>query len=139
MAMADADIPYESLSTTDPEQIALGDVRSLIPDIEQLANPIDPTEDDTYIFSDATIARYLRLNGGNIKRAAASACDVLGTSEALILKVITTDDLVTNGAALMKEYGERAKRLRAEAAQDDNLENSSDGMIVTGPLHIAIL
>lgn len=103
-------------------ELPVGDVRALIPDIEPLANPNRPSDPPEPMFSDAHLTALLRINGGNVRLAAADACEALGTSEALILKVITTEDLATNGAALMGRYLERARQMRqaaAAASRDD--------------------
>ena len=87
-------------------------VRGLIPDIEELPNSADPSGPVEFIFSDPHLQSFLDLNGGSVRLAAADACEVLGLSEALILKVITTEDLVTDGSKLMQQYLARAKQLR---------------------------
>lgn len=120
-----ADILYSAREADDP----IADVRALIPDIEQLTDPSDPAAEPAYIFDDATLTRYLRLNGGSVKLATADACEALGTSEGLILKVITQDDQATNGAALMAQYGAKATRLRTQAAKDDATAGSDAGII----------
>lgn len=120
--MAD-DRLYTELTAEDP----LGHVRALIPDIEQLGDPLEPTEKPSYLFDDLTLMRYLLINSGSVRRAAADACDALGTSEMLILKKLSADDLTTDGAALAKEYGAKATRLRAQADKDDNDANDDGG------------
>jgi len=117
-----ADQLYKDL----PADSALGDVRALIPDIEQLGDPLDPTAEDSYIFDDDTLNRYLRINSGSVKRAAADACEALGTSEMLILKKLITEDLSTDGATLAREYGAKAQRLRARATQEED-DEAGDG------------
>lgn len=120
--MAD-DKKYEDLEENDP----LGDVRALIPDIEQLGNPLEPTEAVSYLFNDATLSRFLRINRGNVRRAAADACEALGSNELMILKKITTaEGLSTDGSVLAKEYGAKATRLRAQADKADD-DDSGDG------------
>lgn len=120
-----ADIAFDEIDWTDEEQAAIGDVRTKIPDTEQLKNPIDPTAEIEYLFSDVILGRYLATNNGNIKLAVADACEALGTSEALILKKITEADRATDGAALMKEYVSRAKQIRADVRLDDAIEDRS--------------
>jgi len=68
----------------------IGQVRLLIPDTDQLANPADPSQAASYIFDDSQIQAFVTMYVGSIKRAAAQAKLVLATSEALINKVITT-------------------------------------------------
>jgi hypothetical protein len=109
----------------------VGQIRLLIPDVEQLTNPADPTGAGEYIFNDAQVQAFASMYSDNIKRAAAQAKLVLATSEALINKVIRTTDYTTDGAKLGAELREQAKLLQAEAAQDD-LADSSDSFIVVG-------
>lgn len=121
MAAAE-DIKYDLIEDDDP----IGLVRALIPDMEQLEDPHDITAPDSYLFSDSTLRRYLILTQGNVYRAAADACDALGSSELLILKKITSDDLATDGPNVAKEYGAKATRLRAQAAAIDEAADEGD-------------
>lgn len=100
----------------------LGQVRALIPDIDQLENQTDPTALPEYIFSDNVLNAYLAIYSGNIKRAAAQAKLVLATSEALISKVIKTYDFSTDGAKLGAELRAQAKMLQEEADKDDMVD-----------------
>lgn len=108
---------------------AVGQVRLLIPDTEQLDNLADPTAAAEYIFSDAQITAFLALYSNNVKRAAAQAKLVLSTSETLINKVIRTGDYTTDGAKLGAELRAQAAALFAEADKDE-LEDSADGFVV---------
>ncbi len=96
----------------------VGQVRLLIPDVEELEDPRDLRRPAEYIFSDEQIKAYLAIEGGSVKRAAASALAAIAASEVLILKVIKTDDKVTDGAKVGAELRARAKMLRDEAAQE---------------------
>ena len=109
---------------------ALGQVRLLIPDTEQLENPADPTAEAAYIFDDHQIQAFVSLYSNNVKRAAAQAKLVLATSEALINKVIRTADYNTDGAKLGAELREQAKQLRDEADKDDLTEAYEEGLII---------
>ena len=96
-----------------------GQVRLLIPDVVKLVDPRDLQAEPEYIFSDDQITGFLAIERGNIKRAAASAVDVIATDEALVLKVIKTDDKETDGSKLLKELSARAARLRADADREE--------------------
>ena len=96
-----------------------GQVRLLIPDVVKLVDPRDLQAEPEYIFSDDQITGFLAIERGNIKRAAASAVDVIATDEALVLKVIKTDDKETDGSTLLKELSARAARLRADADREE--------------------
>jgi predicted ATPase len=102
---------------------AIGQVRLLIPDTEQLGDT------PAYLFSDPQIQAFLTLYGNNVKRAAAQAKLVLATSEALINKVIKTYDFQTDGAKLGAELRAQAAELRAEADRDD-MDDASDTFLV---------
>lgn len=83
-------------------------VRLLIPDVDE----------DDYIFTDEQIEGYLSMaRGGSVLRAAALAVRAIANNQALLLKVIRTDDLQTNGAQV-------AEALRKNA---NDLENRADG------------
>jgi hypothetical protein len=97
----------------------VGQIRLLIPDVDQLGDPADVSVTPAYIFNDSQIQAFATLYSNNVKRAAAQAKLVLATSEALISKVIKTDDLQTDGAKLGAELRAQAAELRAQADQDD--------------------
>jgi hypothetical protein len=109
---------------------AIGQVRLLIPDTEQLDDPSTSTVDAAYIFNDPQIQAFLTLYSNNVKRAAAQAKLVLATSEALINKVIRTADYNTDGAKLGAELREQSKQLQAEADKDDLTDSYEEGLIV---------
>jgi hypothetical protein len=113
---------------------AVGQVRLLIPDTEQLENLADPTADAEYIFSDAQVQAFLTLYSNNVKRAAAQAKLVLATSESLINKVIRTADYTTDGAKLGAELRAQAKALQEEADKDDLIDSYDDSFIVVPQL-----
>jgi hypothetical protein len=118
--------------TTPPNySTAIGQVRLLIPDVEQLDDPRDPDATPEYIFSDAQIQAFLSLYSDNVKRAAAQAKLVLATSEALINKVIKTYDFTTDGAKLGAELRAQAKMLQEEANQDDLVDSFETFMVVS--------
>lgn len=109
----------------------IGQVRLLIPDVEQLANPADPLADSAYLFSDSQIQALLSMYSSNIKRAAGQAKLILATSEAMINKVIKTNDLSTDGAKLAAELRAQSTMLMAEADKDDT-EDSYDSFTIVG-------
>lgn len=110
---------------------AVGQVRLLIPDTEQLDNLADPSASPAYIFEDAQIQAFLTLYGNSVKRAAAQAKLVLATSEALINKVIRTADYTTDGAKLGAELRAQAADLRAEADRDEADDSYEEIAIVS--------
>lgn len=105
---------------------AIGQVRLLIPDTEQLGDTPE------YIFSDPQIQAFLSLYSNNVKRAAAQTKLVLATSEALINKVIKTYDFQTDGAKLGAELRAQAEMLQKEADRDE-ADDASDTFLITAP------
>lgn len=101
--------------------MSIQQVRDMIPDIEE----IDWRDDGepSFLFTDAQIQTYLDLNRNNVKRAAADAVDVLGTSEAYISKVIKTEDLQTDGAKVANALFVRAQNLRRSADEEDQRDD----------------
>lgn len=110
---------------------AIGQVRLLIPDTEQLGNPADLSAAVAYLFNDSQVQAFLTLYSSNVKRAAAQAKLVLATSESLINKVIKTGDYTTDGAKLGAELRAQAADLRAEADKDSQ-EDSYDEFTIVG-------
>ena len=100
----------------------IGQVRVLIPDLRKLEDLRDLRNEPRYLFTDDEILAFLAINNGNVKRAAADACDAIGMDKALQLLVLKTDDKQTDGAKLLDAIVKRAKTLREQAKEDD--ENS---------------
>ena len=92
--------------------------RAMIPDVEKVPDPNNPYSTPEYLFTDEHIQAILDLNHGNVRLAAADLCEVLGTSEGYIAKVIKTEDLVTDGAKLMGQFIARARQLRSYAKEE---------------------
>jgi hypothetical protein len=110
---------------------AIGQVRLLIPDVEQLENLADPSATDAYIFNDSQIQAFLSMNKDNVKRAAAQAKLTLATSEALINKVIKSYDFSTDGAKLGAELRAQAEQLQKDADRDELYDSYDTFTIVT--------
>jgi hypothetical protein len=111
----------------------VGELRVLIPDTELLVNSNSPLSDPEHLFSDAQLYAFLRIARGSVLRAAGMACDAIGGSEALISKVITTDDLSTDGAKLGNYWLNRAKEFYRRA--DNEEEADADGFVLI-PFHV---
>lgn len=69
------------------------------------------------VFSDDEINAFLELEGDDVKRAAAQALDTIADDELLTSKVIRSQDLSTNGAALAQQLRARATELRRQSGQ----------------------
>jgi hypothetical protein len=80
-------------------------VRLLINDVDRSA----------YVFTDTDIQTFLDIEGDNVRLAAAQALDTIATNEALVSKVLRSQDLSTDGARLSAEIRARAATLRAQA------------------------
>lgn len=108
--------------------MSIDQVRDLIPDIEE----IDWNDDGnpSFLFTDGQIQTYLDLNGASVKRAAADAVEVLGTSEVYISKKIKTEDLETDGPAAGNALFNRARQLRQSADREDEKDDMSYFSIV---------
>lgn len=97
----------------------VGQVRVLIPDLRKLEDLHDLRNEPRYLFADEEIEALLAVNSGNIKLAAADACDTIGMDKALQLLVLKTDDKQTDGAKLLAAIVGRARQLRAQAKEDE--------------------
>lgn len=97
----------------------IGQVRVLIPDLRKLEDLRDLRNEPRYLFTDDEILAFLAVNNGNVKRAAADACDAIGMDKALQLLVLKTDDKQTDGAKLLDAIVKRAKTLREQAREDE--------------------
>ena len=104
----------------------IGQVRVLIPDLRKLEDLRDLRNEPRYLFTDDEILAFLAVNDGNVKRAAADACDAIGMDKALQLLVLKTDDKQTDGAKLLDAIVKRAKTLREQAKEDDENNLSFD-------------
>lgn len=104
----------------------IGQVRVLIPDLRKLEDLRDLRNEPRYLFTDDEILAFLAVNNGNVKRAAADACDAIGMDKALQLLVLKTDDKQTDGAKLLDAIVKRARTLREQAKEDDENNLSFD-------------
>jgi len=89
--------------------------------IRQLRLLIADTDSANRLFRVDQIQDFLDIEGGALKLAAATALESIARSEVLVSKVIKTQDLTTNGAAVAAELRASAKELRrqVETAEGD--------------------
>jgi hypothetical protein len=81
-------------------------------------------QDERYpVFQDEDIQAFLTL-AGDVRRAAAEALDTMASNQTMVLKVIRTLDLSTDGAATARSLREHAKSLREQADQADAASGS---------------
>lgn len=91
-------------------------------DIGAVRMIIQDTNIEEAMFSDAAITRLLSMNADDIRLAAAAALDIMASSQAMILKVIRTLDLSTDGASVARALREHASQLRKDAEMADGGE-----------------
>lgn len=99
-----------------PDTASIAIIRTLIPDTEAVF-------DGTTLFTDTEIGHYYTAGRGSIPRAAAFAMLAIANSEAIISKVIRTQDLQTDGAKLAEAMRKNAEALFARADKEDELDN----------------
>jgi hypothetical protein len=89
-------------------------VRLLIPDVDAIYGE----DGDETMFTDDDITDFIELGNGNSKYAAGLAKITVGSSEAMILKVITNYEEKTDGASLAKQWLAMGARLIDEGKQE---------------------
>lgn len=110
--------PYTVEILETPAEI--NQVRALIPDLDS----------SNRLFTDAEIQTFLDIYNGNVRRAAAAAIDAVAVNEALLYKIVRTDDLQVNGVSGAEVLRKRAQGLRQEADSDDALAGDEALIIV---------
>lgn len=111
-------IPAGPDPTITPDPTAtLGLIRLLITDTDA-ASPL---------FTDEQLTALLTMEGDNAKRAAAAALETIATSETLIAKKISTQDLSVDGPAVATSLMGRAKVLREQADTEAGAVADPDG------------
>lgn len=99
-------------------------IRLLIPDAEQVHGP----GGDDYLFSDDDIEAYYEEGFENTKCAAGLAKQAIGSSEALILKVVKNYETTTNGAAIMREWVAAGKLLYEQGLAELAAADEDEGI-----------
>jgi hypothetical protein len=98
---------------------SVGQVRLLIPD----------TDETALLLTDEQIKTLVGLEGGNVKLATAQALDLIASSEALVSKVIRTQDVQTDGAKVAAELRARASELRRQVAEGEGDDTVGFGVV----------
>lgn len=96
--------------------------------VRLLITDTDVDHPENLLFADQDIGAFLANNGDSIYRAAAVALETIATDQALVLKVIKTLDLETDGAKVSKALLDRAAVLRSQA--DDDSATADDDFAV---------
>jgi hypothetical protein len=73
-------------------------------------------------FSDDEINAFLEMYGENVKLATARAMETIASSQALLLKSWSSDDLTVNGDRIAESLRKIAAQLREEALADESSE-----------------
>lgn len=103
----------------------VGKVRNQIADTVQL--DYDDTGEPRYRLSDEQIEAFLEDNDNKVFSASASALLAIAANEALISKVIKTEDLQTDGAKLATELRLNARDLFNKQKELDDIEAGKRG------------
>jgi len=80
---------------------------------------IGDTDSENVIFQDEEVQAFLNMRNGVVKLAAASALETMANNQVMLLKVIRTLDLSTDGPSVGRALRAAAEELRTESAQDD--------------------
>lgn len=105
---------------------AVGQVRNLIADTEQLVDPAKPDSQPAFYLSDKQIKAFLSTARDRIYLAASLALRAMSTNENLVLKKIRTEDLQTDGPAVAGELRRMAEEFRLQQKADDENEDALD-------------
>jgi hypothetical protein len=97
-----------------------GKVRVLLGDTE--AENVVAGVGDYLYFGDDEIGAFLTMYGDNVKLASARAMETIASSQALLLKSWSSDDLTVNGDRIAESLRKIAAQLREEAIQDESAE-----------------
>lgn len=97
-----------------PTADEISTIRTLIPDDAMIYD-----NNTAYIFTDTQIGHFYTVAGGNLLAAAGYAMIAMGNSEAIISKVIRTQDLQTNGAAMANALRESGRLLIEQSQADE--------------------
>lgn len=103
----------------------VGKVRALIADTKQL--DYDQNDEPRYMLTDAELEVFIEGAGEKLYASAASALLAIAVNEALINKVIKTEDLSTDGAKLATELRLNARDLFNRQKEIDATEIAQAG------------
>lgn len=96
-------------------------------DVGRVRLLISDTDEGNQLLLDVEVQALLAMEG-SVKLAAAQALDVIASSEALVSKVIRTQDLSTDGPKVAAELRARASGLRRQV--DEGVADDSVGFDV---------
>lgn len=93
------------------------DPADLSSDVAKIRAMVPDNQAATYLFEDEEIAAFLAIEG-HIKRATALALETIASNEAMVLKVIRTLDITTDGAKVSDALLKRAAALRQQVKEE---------------------
>jgi hypothetical protein len=99
-------------------------IRLLIPDGEPVFGP----GENEYLFSDQDVEDLYEEGFQNVKCAAGLAKISIGSSEALLLKVVKNYETSTNGAQLLREWTVAGEALYDKGLAEIADEDANEGM-----------
>lgn len=85
--------------------------------VRLLISDVDVSDVTRQLFDDSEVDAFLALSSG-VKRAAALALDTIAADLAMVLRVIKTQDLATDGAKTADALRKQAQALRDQADRD---------------------
>lgn len=97
--------------------------------IRQVRLLIADVDPDREILTDDDIVDFLKIENESVKLAAASALDAIASSEAMVSKVIKTQDLSTDGARTSDALRKHAAALREQVNKSENDSESSFSVV----------
>jgi len=114
----------------------VGKVRLLIGDT--VPENVAAGEGAYMYFGDDELAAYVTMYGDNVKLAAARCLETIASSQVLLLKVWSSDDLSVSGDKVAESLRKIAQQLREEALQEESsmyfemiqmfVDNNEDGI-----------
>jgi hypothetical protein len=99
----------------------VGKVRVLLGDVDP--ENVDAGFGEYKYFSDDELVAVLQMYDHNVKMAAARSLEIIASSQVLLLKSWSSDDLTVNGDKIAESLRRIAQQLRDEAL----IEESSEG------------
>jgi hypothetical protein len=108
-------------------ETAVGQLRLLISDSQQRADPINPAAAAAYYFSDGFLTGFLAINSDNIWHAAADALSALAANESMVSKKIRKENLQTDGPAVTNALRLLAQDYRARGNKAQEVIDAEDG------------
>jgi hypothetical protein len=97
-----------------------GKVRVLLGDT--VATDVEAGMGEYLYFGDDEINAFLTMYGENVKLATARAMETIASSQALLLKSWSSDDLTVNGDRIAESLRKIAAQLREEAISEESAE-----------------